>query len=824
MAAVWLRLRSELRTRWRAWLALALIFGIGSGAAIASLAGARRTDTAYPRLVDSHDGFDAFTGGGAENNFAQAFARLKAHPAAASAEELIIVGAQLTLPAKDGREERVFGFPDAFVVSNPSGRVLYQTNRAKVLEGRLPDKADPHEVAVPFTIRDRFGVGVGDQLIAGIGFDEEFAPVEQVPVRVVGIVAAPGDFEAVGQTLFLNVYGTPALFERYGALIPMIPDLYNLGFHLRGGPDAAVAFKQSVEREFSIDVPVIEPVVRSGVQKTMRLYAVALWVVGTLVAVATVAIVGQTLARQTTLDSSDGPTLRALGFSPARLVGLAVLRSGLIGLAAAVTAGVVAFAASPFFPLGPARIAEPSPGFAFDVVIVGVGAAIVILLAPLISLVPSIRAIRTGVDDSSEGERGSRLARVVSTMVRGPATAAGIRMALEPGRGRTAVPVRSTILAVALGIAAVTGSLVFGESLTNLIDDPTLAGFTYDALLPSECPPDPDPCTEQERERFDAERAATLRGFPFVDRLARGTALNVVLGGSDSFLLALEGSGEIGYAIIDGRAPTDAPIRGLPQIALGQATMRRMGLGIGETVELVYPYHEPEGEGEAPPPDHDELRVQRAAIVGVAAIPSLPFAVTEPGEGAIMSVGGVAMFEPDHGAGCCFVAFDGGTDISEARVALEAAGFEVFLRTERADLATLERLSRLPILLSIIFAIIGAAALAHVTVTVVRRRRMELAILKTLGFVKRQVRTAVAWQISTIVVLAVVVGIPSGVALGRWGWGLVAGHFAVVSVPVAPVLTLALVVPSALVLGNLVAAIPGRIAARTQPAIALRTE
>ena len=50
-----MRLRAELRQQWRAWLALALLLGVIGGIALTAAAGARRTDTAYPRFLrDSH--------------------------------------------------------------------------------------------------------------------------------------------------------------------------------------------------------------------------------------------------------------------------------------------------------------------------------------------------------------------------------------------------------------------------------------------------------------------------------------------------------------------------------------------------------------------------------------------------------------------------------------------------------------------------------------------------------------------------------------------------------------------------------------------------
>src|SRR3954471_778738 len=58
MPAVWLRFRAELRTRWRALLAVPWLVGLAGGAALAALAGARRTDTAFDRLVARTDTAD----------------------------------------------------------------------------------------------------------------------------------------------------------------------------------------------------------------------------------------------------------------------------------------------------------------------------------------------------------------------------------------------------------------------------------------------------------------------------------------------------------------------------------------------------------------------------------------------------------------------------------------------------------------------------------------------------------------------------------------------------------------------------------------------
>jgi ABC-type lipoprotein release transport system permease subunit len=119
---------------------------------------------------------------------------------------------------------------------------------------------------------------------------------------------------------------------------------------------------------------------------------------------------------------------------------------------------------------------------------------------------------------------------------------------------------------------------------------------------------------------------------------------------------------------------------------------------------------------------------------------------------------------------------------------------------------------------------IAAAALADALAIAIRRRRQHLAVLKTLGFDRRQVRATIAWQASTFAALGLLVGLPLGVALGRWAWTLFAEQIGVVPQPVTPLPLLLLVIPAAVLLANLVAFLPARAAARTPAASVLRAE
>ena len=118
----------------------------------------------------------------------------------------------------------------------------------------------------------------------------------------------------------------------------------------------------------------------------------------------------------------------------------------------------------------------------------------------------------------------------------------------------------------------------------------------------------------------------------------------------------------------------------------------------------------------------------------------------------------------------------------------------------------------------------AVAALGLTLVASVRRRRRDFALLKTLGFTSRQLAAVVAWHSSAIAAVGLVVGVPAGIAAGRWLWLAFAHELSAVPDPVVPAGSIALAAVAALVLANLIAALPGRAAARTPAAIVLRAE
>jgi ABC-type antimicrobial peptide transport system permease subunit len=109
-------------------------------------------------------------------------------------------------------------------------------------------------------------------------------------------------------------------------------------------------------------------------------------------------------------------------------------------------------------------------------------------------------------------------------------------------------------------------------------------------------------------------------------------------------------------------------------------------------------------------------------------------------------------------------------------------------------------------------------------VTSVRRRRRDLAILKVLGLLRRQLLLVVCWEATALAVAALLIGVPLGLLAGRWAWALFAGSAGVAASASVPVALVLLIIPVTIALAVLIAAWPGRAAARVRPAVTLRAE
>lgn len=140
------------------------------------------------------------------------------------------------------------------------------------------------------------------------------------------------------------------------------------------------------------------------------------------------------------------------------------------------------------------------------------------------------------------------------------------------------------------------------------------------------------------------------------------------------------------------------------------------------------------------------------------------------------------------------------------------------------ELVNFGQVQDLPLLLGVALSLLALLTIIHLLLTSVRRRRRDFAVLRSLGFTRRQVRSAVSWQAATLAVAALCLGVPAGFVCGRVAWQVFTSELGILPVTVLPLAALAVLVPAALVLAVAVAAVPGESAARARPTEILRSE
>lgn len=109
-----------------------------------------------------------------------------------------------------------------------------------------------------------------------------------------------------------------------------------------------------------------------------------------------------------------------------------------------------------------------------------------------------------------------------------------------------------------------------------------------------------------------------------------------------------------------------------------------------------------------------------------------------------------------------------------------------------------------------------------VLVAVIARRRRQFAVLKVLGMYRRQVASTLCWQSLTVAVVGVVLGVPLGVAVGRFVWHDFAIKLGVVPVNVVNVTSLLVSAVLIVVGGVLLSLVPAILTTQVRPAQALR--
>jgi predicted lysophospholipase L1 biosynthesis ABC-type transport system permease subunit len=375
----------------------------------------------------------------------------------------------------------------------------------------------------------------------------------------------------------------------------------------------------------------------------------------------------------------------------------------------------------------------------------------------------------------------------------------GVRMALERGRGRTAVPVRPAIAGAVAGVLGVVAATVVATSLERVVAEPARYGWTFDTVVVGSHGQTGHggPCGPQ---RSPVEQVGGVEAVGSICSAAVvvGTGKPVNAFGYRSI------RGRLAQPVVRGRAPrTDR------EVALGEQTLDRIGAGLGDHVRVTG------GHG------HVDARV-----VGTAIFPSLEDP-TPLAEGALLTPAALTRIATDNDSSYnhLVVRWKPGTDVGAGSLRLaRISGQRPNQPVPPLEVRRLEQLDTLPWILAGFLALLALVTVAQAVVTNARRRRTEFALLRTLGLRGRQLRTTVDTQAVTLAVVGLAFGIPLGIVTGRWFWGLVAHDIGVATDAAVPPGLVLVLVPGVIALVLAIAFYPARSVARSRPAVALRSE
>jgi hypothetical protein len=662
-------------------------------------------------------------------------------------------------------------------------------------------------------------------------------PADRVSAKLVGLVVLANQVVHDDVDAFpADVIMTPALTRKLTGVVGGSTDSIGAyptyGLRLDHGSRDVAAVQRHVIGLLPPGSPYdfhVTSVVEGQVERAGKPEAIALGVFGVIAALAALLIAGLSVSRTLWENGEDLDVLRAMGADP-----VTTTADALFGpLGAVIVGGLlavgVAVGLSPLAPIGPTRQVDRAPGIAFDWTVLGVGLALFTLgLGSLTGVLAYRRATRPFGEQAEPVQRRSRLVTAAARVGLPAPAIAGLRFSLERGHGRTAVPVRSALVGAVLAVTVVAATLTFASGLHTLDSHPALYGWNWSYAIDSpggnNIPPAAGVLLDHDRD------VAAWTGFGFA---------SVQIDGMTVPALLTARQGDVDPPLLSGHG-----IENKHQIVVGASTLAALHKKLGQTVTVSYgsPHDFPVYVPPTP-----------LVVVGIATMPAIGTAGTlhvSMGTGLLLPTGvepaamRQALTSPDpnlNGPAMDVVQLRPGVSAAAGRASLQrivAAADRVMAQDSQgagddynvlgvqrpAEIVNYQSTGATPATLAAGLAVGAVVALGLTLTASVRRRRRDLALLKTLGFTPRQLATAVAWQASVAATVGIVIGVPAGIALGRWLWTLFARAIYAVPQPSVPVLEIVLVGIGALVLANVVAAFPGRIAARTSTAFVLRAE
>lgn len=801
MSAAVFAARAELRRRRAAAVGLAVLVAIVSTVLLAAVAGARRSSTVVDRFLEATHSRDLGV-----------FAITLGSEGAVDGPELIgRIGRRLDETEGVTETGISVGYPtaasdefDVAVIVSPDATHFSTIDRPILREGRMPAPGSPDEVTINDVTARLLDVGVGDTfraptfspddcaaLLADEGFPGFNGP--ELNLRIVGRVLMGEDLRGAEATSGPIAIGSPAFIDRYGDEVCATVVLAAVRTSA-GGPSTndvqALVDAETKGLEKGL-VSTVEDDFGRTVRSAVDTVSTVLLLVAIVATAAGLVAVGQAVRRQTAAGAQVGGSLSAIGLSRWQR-SFVVAGPAIAAVVAGVAAGVaLAWLASSQFPTSLARAVEPDPGRSFDALVLLAGGALMAAAGVGWSLV----AARLAGDSTQEAvaARPSKTAELAARAGLRLPTVIGLRLAFERGQARARVPSRSALSGVAVGVLGVVAVLVAVASIDDTVDDPARYGWSWSSM--------PDVETD------DPESAiAALEAGPTVAAAAR-----LIGGAVEVEGLRLQGHavedlfGSTALVIAEGRAPATER-----EIALGGRSLRDLAVSVGDVVSVE---------------DDDGGRVE-LTIVGQAVLPIVND-TNDPGSGAALVPDALDRLTRGETEDNLVLTYWPGVDPEGAKkiLAPKGLGFPGYADPQvPGRLLNLRDTRGVFVALAAFLALLALAGLVHTLAVSGRRRRLDFAVLRALGFVRGQVRRAIRWQTAAIMVTGCMVGLPLGLVVGRISWRLAVADLHMREKVSTPTLAIGTCVVVALGIAALVAVVPGALAARRHPTDLLRAE
>ncbi len=823
-------LRATLARRRGSIVSLVLVIGVLGGLSLASIAGARRTASSYPTyLASTHPSDLNFLsaiyepghaavrsyGSGYDPAIIRAVERL---PGVRRVESYALVNA--TGLNKGGGAE---GVGTAIVEGSVDGEFFNQ-DRVTVVKGRMSNAARPGEIVVSTSfarsvlntlklpVSFAAGLFTNEQLASPRFGQPSVKPRVRIRASIVGVVGFNDTVvqDDVDASPFGRILLTPTLTRMALACCVSGTATY---VSLRSPRDLA-----AVEAEIVRILPrgatplfYVTSDFATKANQSIEPIAIALGVFGAIAGVVTLLVALLMIGRQVSRAGTEASVLRAVGASPTAIVTALILGPVCALVLGVVLAVGVALLLSPLAPLGPVRPYYPHPGVSADGLVLGLGASFLLVGLGCSTLLSASRRAPHRLARRARRPRSPLLARLAASRALPAPALTGIRYALDAGAD--SVPVRSAMVGVALAMGVIVATITFGASLHSLVSHPRLYGWNWDYELSSSGFGYSDiPKASLDHLLHDDRYVAAWSDVSFGELSVDGVTVPVI---------GVRPGARVGPPLLSGHG-----LAASDQVVLGAATLAALHTRVGETVTV-------DAGG----------RTVRLRVVGTATLPTVGQAGslhTTMGTGALLDVGVLPAAQRNPfsssvpGPQAVWIRLRPGAARAAAlrslrtiasSQALSVDGSPTVQAVQRpAQIVNYRSVGTTPDLLALGLAAGSVAALGLTLVDSVRRRRRSLAVLKALGFTRRQIAATVAWQSSMAIVVGEIVGIPLGVVAGRAAWTGFARVIHVVPSPSVSILVVVLVALGGLAVGNAVAFVPGRVAASTSTARLLRVE